>query len=370
MAISMFSSQASPIAIDFGTSSVKLLQVAPGDPPALLAAAEIEIPDELRGDSAKRFEFLNDALPTVIRKGRFKGRRATCSIPSSRTFVQHIQVPTGGGVKPEDFINTQLHIQTGVTPSNLVIRTVNVAELVREDGTKAETICFAVPRDVVMKQIDLLKKCRLEVGGVHTEQHAMVWAYQHLHAVEDDLTTLYVDVGWGSTKVGIGHGGDLVFSKSIRISGQHFDKETASSMDGDAPTARAHRIASIESRMNAAQEAAGAAATATATAPPAAPAADDRPFVDAVVEELRMCVRYHRSMFSDRRIDRVIFLGGECRDADLCRTIAAAVEAPGHIGDPLARLRTDEAPAKCGVDLGRMQPGWGVVCGLCIGPDQ
>ncbi len=43
MGFSMFSAQSSPIAIDFGTSSVKLLQLSLGDRPTVVAAAALPI---------------------------------------------------------------------------------------------------------------------------------------------------------------------------------------------------------------------------------------------------------------------------------------------------------------------------------------
>ena len=51
MALGMFQSTASPIAIDFGTSSVKLLQVTDSEPPAVVAAAELSggVPQGQRG---------------------------------------------------------------------------------------------------------------------------------------------------------------------------------------------------------------------------------------------------------------------------------------------------------------------------------
>ena len=44
MAFGMFSGQCSPIAIDFGSASVKLLQIGAGETPALVAAAELAVP--------------------------------------------------------------------------------------------------------------------------------------------------------------------------------------------------------------------------------------------------------------------------------------------------------------------------------------
>ena len=45
MGFGMFSAQASPIAVDFGSSSIKLLQIASPEKPTLVAAAELPVPE-------------------------------------------------------------------------------------------------------------------------------------------------------------------------------------------------------------------------------------------------------------------------------------------------------------------------------------
>ena len=64
-----------PIAIDFGTGSLKILQVAAGEPPVLVAAACLDTPDELMTDQKKRLEFQLEGLPRLIKRGGFKGKR-------------------------------------------------------------------------------------------------------------------------------------------------------------------------------------------------------------------------------------------------------------------------------------------------------
>lgn len=382
MAFSMFSTQASPVAIDFGLSSVKLLQISGGVAPALIAAAELTIPDETRADTEARFRFLNDELPGLIRRAKFRGRRAVCSIPSSGTFVQHMQLQAG--VDRDEQIKTQLQIQMGWSPSNIVVRSVDVAEAVKAPQ-RAETICFAVPRDIVMRQVELLKKCKLEVAGVHTEQHALVWAYDHLHRRDEDkqVTELYVDIGWGSTKVAISHGRDLVFSKIIQWGGKQLDEQVAGTLSCEPSTARAHRIARCATEVDSlarARHAAGVlpdhsvsaggttgGATAVAAPPETESGFDLSEFVEAVVDELGMCLRYHGWLFPERRVSRAIFLGGEARHVGICRSIAQALHLPGRLGDPLARLTRDEAAVVEGVSMSEPQPGWAVVAGLCAG---
>ena len=68
MVMSMFSAQASPIAIDFGSSSVKLLQITPGENPSIQAAVGLRVPDAIRLDRDGRIQYLEKQLPRMFRR--------------------------------------------------------------------------------------------------------------------------------------------------------------------------------------------------------------------------------------------------------------------------------------------------------------
>ena len=368
MGFSMFSGQNSPIAIDFGSSSVKLLQIEPGEQPKLLAAVGLRVPDSIRSERDQQIDFLERQLPRMLRKGRFRGRRAICSVPSRDTFIQHIQIAAVDGVDLDELVQTQLQTQPGWPPFGMVIRTYEVAEVRREGETLTEVICVAMGRDTVMRYVQLLKACKLEAVGVHSEVMALLHAFKHFQANEDaDLTTMYVDIGWGSTKVAISHGEKISFARSIQIGGHHFDQQLADRLGCDVPSARAQRIS--EQVLTAGDTpAAEGASVGVATEGDEAPGGDLNDFADALAEELAMCLRYHQSLFHGRRIDRVVFLGGEARDTGLCQQVARTLRLPAQLGDPLTRLECKKSLRTPGLDLSQPQPGWAVVCGLCTAP--
>lgn len=412
MGMSMFSAQASPIAMDFGTSSVKLLQTGVGDRPALIAAAELAIPDHARQSQDQLFAFYQQELPKLLRLARFKGKRVVCSVPCGQNLIVHMQLGKTDGVTRDDLVKAQLQTQFGLMPDGVVVRAVDVVETHRDGQLRTETICFAIPRDSVMRHVEMLNKLRLDVTGVHTEVLAMMRAFDHLHRREGDenITTLYVDIGHGGTKVAIGHGRKVVFSKLIQIGGRHFDQLVAESLGCDLASARAHRLSHIEGHAHAAAPAragehpaaAGArraVANASSSAPaPAATATEDRrvglepqalkrpggpddstsapggadltSLLDSIRDELAMCLRYHQSLFPGRQVDRAVFLGGESRQVSLCRSLARGLRLPARLGDPLARLIVAGQPPTPGLSLGQAQPGWAVACGLCITPNE
>lgn len=418
MAFSMFSAQHTPVAIDFGSSSVKLLQIGSGDRPALVAAAEIPVPDSIRGDNDRLLAYYAEWMPKALRDGKFRGKRVVIGIPSSQTYIGHMQLNETPGVTKDDLIKGQLQTQMGVSPNGVVVRNIEVCPVNRNGQAQIEMICFAITRETVMRYVEMFKKMRLEVVGVHTETLAMVRAFDHLNrrASDVNVSTLYVDLGWCGTRVAITHGKDIVFARFIPIGGKHFDQLIASTVHCDMASARAHRLSiphalthrntavtqraaqttGAGERAGTAMMNAGGAATgtiddaATATserragnvpaelrmavppgdAPKTAVNVDISELLDTITDELSMCVRYHQGLFPGRTMDRAIFVGGEARQSWLCQHVVKTLRIAAQLGDPMARLQTQDAPATPGLTLGKPQPGWTVACGLCNAPTE
>jgi len=362
---SMFSPQTTPITIDFGSSAVKLMQAAPGDPPTLLAAVGLRIPDELRDNQALRMEYLEKQLPRMLRKGGFRGRRVICSIPSTDTLIQHMQIATAPGIDETETVKIQLSGQRGVSGRGMVVRTYHVTEVNREGESLSEVICFAISREAVMRYVQLLQKCKLEAVGVHSEVIGMVRAFDHMQPTNSKggVCTLYVDVGCASTNVAITHDVQLVFARCIQIGGSHLDERLAKQLGCDVATARAQRISEqvLAGGSDAAEPGGGVA---TATGPDEALTE----VAGSIADELSMCIRYHQSLFRGQPINRIVFVGGEARNIPLCQHIARELQLPAQLGDPLARFEHKRSLRTPGLSLGQPQPGWAVVCGLGNAP--
>ncbi len=417
-----------PIGIDFGYTAVKLLQIVPGDPHELIAAAQVDIPEHIRSDVAERSRFLRDALPAAIQNSKFRGKVAVCSIPAWQTFMQHLQVDKGNAASILNQVKSQLQATIGCDPERAVIRHIEVSDVFRHGQPMREAICFAVSRDIVMNQVELLKKCKLEAGGLHGEPIALLNAYRHLYRRDgdDQTTTMYLDLGNFDTRAMIGHGSVLRFAKTIPVGGRHFDQDIAKALNCDEQAAHVHRMQEIGAEGFAAPDHAnvgesalgqsgemssggvgGMLSVASHTAAQTQPsqlaiaqserrhsgiprefrALQDRVDDDSttsqmgekslvreamadgvlqIVDELRMCVRYHRSLFPDREISRIILNGGESRDSELCRYIASILGLNAYVGDPLKRVQSTKTSQMREIGKLNEQPGWAVAIGLCL----
>lgn len=402
MAFGFSKTRCSPIAIDFGADSLKLLQIIPGDPPQVIAAAAAEVPDHARTDPTARMAFYLDALKMMLAQQPFKGKRAVCSIPAYQTLVQHFQITKSEQHEMDEQIGVHLRERLNVDPSRLVTRCIDVGQVVRDGSAKQEVICIAAAKDAVMRFIETAHRAKLDVAGMHSEPWAIVKAFAHLYRRDGDdkRTTCFIDLGASTTKVVITHGTQIVFAQNIHAAGDQLTRALAKAENMSFAEARQRRMAMAQSaKLNDAPKPAPVAAEPVAaerrgkpgrpsglaaldaqiSAELENPAAGTGAFshriarpepVEAdtheiLIEELRMAIRYHQSVFPDRPVEKLIFLGGESRHVNTCQQVAKALRIGAQLGDPLARSVKPDARAG-GIDLREAQPGWSVPFGLCL----
>lgn len=381
-----------PIAIDFGTGALKILQVNTGQPPAMQAIVCLETPQALIGDNKRRMEFQLSALPKLVKKGGFKGKRAVCSIPAWQTTCKHLQFPRQDGVPLAQLVAAAIPQQLGVDPASLVYRFIEVSNK-EKSNNKVDVVLIAVERAVVDRLMETLVEAKLEPVGIQSEFMCTVRAFDDIHRrLEDNkANTLYLDIGASTTKVMITHGRTLVFARMIDVGGRHLDAAIAKQMNVDEVTARQMRLA-----LDAETEKLFAPAVTPAPAAAAEPEVDRRKdqsppgFTDditkqptvavapaganllepleIITDEVRLCLRYHASQFPGQKVDRIIFVGGESRHRGLTQHIARVLKLSAQIADPLARVARTGTESVLGIDLKQPQPGWAVALGLCLAP--
>lgn len=382
---------ASPIAVDLGAASLKVLQVMLGtftEPARLISAASVPTPPELLGKDAERLAFQVEALSGLLRGGGFKGRRAVCAVSARRTFVQHIQLPMNAAGAVADRVREHVISQAGCDPQLLIVRHVEAGEVKRQGQQKLEIICFVMPRDAVVGHMEALRASKLECVGVHSEHQALVRTFDPITKREDDdkLTSVYIDIGATTTKMDIAHGRRLVLAKTIQVGSAHL---RGKQVQGAAITGTlAQFAASAKHEHDVVEEAAQQPTEAAENnvpidrrtgampdghyevAPGEAPAAPAKPgaAVEQMTDEIGMGLRYHAALFPGRPVGRAVFVGGGACDMDLCRFIAKRLRLAAQIADPISTLESAGVTDLNGLDLTVPQPGWAVPLGLALSP--
>ncbi len=395
-----------PIGLDFGTGSLKALYLQPGDAPSLGGAASIETPEELRSDAVKRLAFQTRALPALIKKLGAKTRRVTCAIPSWATVCKHLQLTkcdSASGLA--DQVLQQIPAALNCDPSTISFK---FLEITPPGSFKPEVIVMAVSRDLVTMLMTAVRDAKLEPVGMHSEFMAILGAFDYVHrrAGDEDTNTLYLDIGYGTTCVAISHGRQLAFARVIDLGGGSIDEALSRELSCSRNDAHAQRLCTAPGAGAATMAAQGdprrlavAGAdynveidrrTGNATAGLLDPmhmslltestrvGPDLTESLETLTDEVKMCLRFHAGQFPQRKVQRLIFVGGESSDRGLCLHISKVLKLQAYIADPFGRFHKVNGPGDMGpggapsstvhVDLTRPQPGWAVAMGLCVCP--
>jgi Tfp pilus assembly PilM family ATPase len=188
----------------------------------------------------------------------------------------------------------------------------------------------------------------------------------------------------------IAHGRDLVFARLINVGGYNLDEAIAKQSAVTESQAR-----KIRYELNAAVATAPFAAKLHASSA-SAPENDRRKIdtlegfsgdvlaqpqvavgpsdvnldepLEILTDEIRLCLRYHASQFPNRKVERVVFVGGEAKHRGLTQHLARALRLPAQVADPLARIARSGKEPVAGIDMKQAQPGWAVALGLCLAP--
>lgn len=362
-----------PLSVDFGVGSLKILQLAPGDTPSIASAVQLDTPDDLLDNPAKRLSYQIEALPRLLKQGKFKTTRAVCAVPSGQMVCKHLQIIPSDDVPIEKLAAAQIGSQLGCDPNALLVRC-RVVEGAKVVGKK-EVICFAAARDFVARLMGALKSAKLEPVGIHNEFAADLRSIDAIaqpgeaSSEADGAATLVLDLGAGSTKAVIAHGSRMVFARSIELGTRHMDETIAHQLRCTIREARGVRMGLEQICPRKAVVAGGPAEAATRPSGRGnSPDPDLSEPMEILADETAMCLRYHRMLFPDRAVEKVVFLGGESRQRLVCEHLARSLRLAAQSVDPMARLaRSGKVPCE-GVDVTAPQPGWATAVGMCLSP--
>ena len=408
MAFGISKSRLSPIAIDFGTDTVKLMQVSTGGAATqLVAAGAMPVPEAARTDAAARYAFLGDAVQEILRQQPFKGRRAMCAIPAFQTLVSVVELP--GHETGDIDAQINLHVQTVLErdPSRMVIRNYHLGQTMRDGSARQRVLMLAAPRSSVIRYIELATAAKLEVVGMHSEPMCIAKPFVELYnrrEADETGTRCFVDVGAAMTKIVILSGGEVLMARTLQAAGEEMTRRHAREHRLDFAEARLARIREAnnplaarpfpskvelkkkedlrralvgaplrsgeETQEDIQEEQAGAALADCRRAGPAANPAmeleDLDETLDSLVDGLRMTIRYHDSVCPEHPVNEVVMLGGEAGQRSVNEAVAYALGLPTFVGHPLARVMRTPGMQPLGLDMNKPQPGWAVPLGLCL----
>lgn len=337
----------SPIGVDIGSRSVKLLQLDAERQRVVeaarwdLTAAETASPEEHDAEVVKALQ--------RAREGRqFRGREAVFALGAGNLFVQNIRVPHATGAELSRTVCGEAANRVPFAKEEAEVRFLEAADVRQGEALRREVILLACHRPTIQRIIGVAEAAGLRPVAIDVEPSALLRCYMRQFRRDEDQEqrAMFVNLGAMSTVVVIAQGPLAMFVKYVDIGGLHFDQAVARHLKmslGDAAALRRH---------NGDRRADQRDPEVTRSI-----AESLRPVLDRLGNELSMCLRYYSVTFRGQPLTRAVVSGGEANEA-LLENLTTRLGLPCELGDPLRSFEKNGSWGRVGQ--------WDMAAGLAL----
>lgn len=314
----------SPIGVDIGSQSVKLLQFD-GTCQAVCEAARWDLPADMPGNTELQDQKIAEAIRRA-REGRaFRGREAVFCLNAGSMFVQNIRVAQATGDELTKIVHFEAAGRLPFGSEEADLRYLEAADVRQGDTVRREVILLACRRSAVQRILTLAEHSGLMPVAIDVEPAALLRCYDKQFRRDDDQQrrTLLVNIGASTTAAVIARGADAMFVKYVDVGGRHLDEAVARYLKMSLPDAASLRRHNGDRRadLRDPEIARGIAESI-------------RPELDRLTEELSRCIRYYSVTFRGQPLTQVVLGGGEATEA-LAEHFASRLGLPCELGNPL-----------------------------------
>ena len=339
----------SPIGLDIGSRSVKLVQFD-AEHTRLIEAARWDLPpvedDQVHGP--ERRAQVVDAINQAREGRQFHGRRVVLCLGDSDLMVQNIRIPKTDGRDLAQLVHQEAAGRVPFSMAEADIRFVDAADVRQGDALMREVVLMAAHHPQVEEKLQSIVAAGLTPVAVDVEPMALLRCYFQQYRRDEDRTrrVLYLHVGESHSVVVIAQGSEVLFVKYLDLGGRHMDQSVARHAQisvADAASLRRHN----GDRRSSEQDPEVARSVAESV----------RPVIERLAGELSACIRYHSVTFRGQPLAQVVLSGGEASTA-LAEALSERLGMECDVPDP---LRTYE-----GNPNAKHQGQWAIATGLAL----
>lgn len=210
------------IGLDIGSSSVKMVKLAMKGESVHIKAAQSEEIVQVDDEASKERATLL-ALKKIIAKSHLQDSEVIVGLNCPRTTIKKVVVPQ----MPKDELAEGIRLESKnyfPFPVEGAHLDYNIMGEIEDQGVKKyELIVATCPKDTIDKSLSLLGKAGIKPASLVPACYGLKRLVETVLTGKDEVRCL-VDIGNSQSELIIFKGEDLIFSRTIPISGQDFTK--------------------------------------------------------------------------------------------------------------------------------------------------
>jgi len=372
----LFRNKRSPIAIDIGADSIKMLQMHKvAGAVSVCACGRWRFPSSFGGDPAQRRLQTAAAIRDILRSSAFQGRRVMTAFNARQLGIKNIRLPHMPDHDMAEAVKWEAKERFSFEVGPDQLKYLNAGQIRTGGETRDEIIMMAVPQEVVEDHLSMLHELGLTPDYIEAEPVALFRTFERFlrRRADEQAVSIILNVGRSGARVVVARGRQIVFIKNIDIGGRAFDQAVAKRLNLPLEEASEMRLRAMHENFDARQQ--GENDTETRDG---ADSADPKRYesvlyairdairgdAEALAKEIGLCVRYCSVTFRGMRPQRVVLTGGEAYDSGLRELMTEYLGIECVIGRPLKGI--DVSAVDFGGDRRGMLSEWAVCTGLAL----
>ena len=323
------------IGLDVGSTAVRAAEVAAGDPPALLRAAQVPLPEgavengEVRNPTA-----VSQAIRDLWQRGGIKAKQVTMGVANQRVVVREVTVPALPAKELRQSLAFQVQDLIPIPVEDAVLDYDVLDELEQEGARMVRLLVVAAQREMLNRLVECAQEAKLDPVGIDLVPFALIRSVGQedglgLNEAEAGGEAI-VDIGADVTNICVHERGVARFVRILPSAGR------------DVTTAVAGQLGISEEEAEAMKR--GEHSEGSLSAPEGATIVRNR--VSNLVDEIRSSLDFYRAQTPGADVTRVLVTGGGSKMPGLLELlrerVATTVEPGRAFGKVQVRLGMDE----------------------------
>lgn len=328
--------------IDIGNGSIKIVRIAGGRKPRVLAAAIVEFPL----DRAEAPGVSTD-LRFLFSGKKFRSKKVITGMPGKSLTIRSLTMPVMPQEELAEAVRWEAKRYISYPLDAAIVDYLVTGERREKPVAKYEMVLIAAERRTVTDFLAPFQEAGVKITVVDANPLA-IRNVLRLRSKPDQKNVLVVDLGAGKTEIDIFQDGALRFSRCLESGGIEMTRAIAEEAGMELHDAEAKKY-----RVN---------VLAPGEQNPAAAAV--RGVLDGILLEVRRSIDYYLLTFREQAIDRLVLTGGGALMAGMKDYVSRSINIPAELDSPFEGLSVRKNAVS--QDIRALSPRFSAAIGLAL----
>ncbi len=319
----LFSRSSDPIALDIGSTFIKLVQLKGSKGQyQLLKFGVVPLPPEVIVEGAVMDAGrVVDAIKELLASQQVKTKDVVLSVSGSSVIIKRIAVADMSEEELAESIKweAEQYIPFSIDDVNVDFQKLGPGA---QEG-QADVLLVAVKKDKINDYINLVKEAGLEPVVLDVDAFALANMYELNYSIESGITAL-LNIGASVMNINILKDGTSIFTRDITVGGNRYtealQREFGLTYEDAEKVKRGESVDGADH-----EQASGVMSQVT----------------EDIVAETQRSLDFFRSTTGSEQVSRVLVSGGCARIGNFTHVLAERIEIPVEITNPFKNIKVD-----------------------------